>query len=150
MKNFIFRYQDIPKGWTLCFNDNCTRKDECLRRQAAMLAADVAPEQNMRALCVTPTAYRDGECRLFAAVRTELMAWGFSHLYDQVLRNDYAELKDAIIQYLHGQTNYYRYRNGTKKLSEAQQQWIANLFRRFGYEKAIRFDHYEYHTVFPF
>lgn len=78
------------------------------------------------------------------------MAWGFSHLYDQVLKIHYADIKDDITHSLRGRSNYYRYNNGERMLSEEQQKKIANIFRRYGYDREPEFDHYEEYLVFPF
>lgn len=147
---YNIHFKDVPNGWAICFNDNCAQHEDCLRRIAGELAESEAPKENLKALCVTPLAYRDGSCKLYAALKKERMAWGFSHLYDQVLKIHYADIKDDITHSLRGRSNYYRYNNGERKLSEEQQQKIANIFRRYGYEREPEFDHYEEHLVFPF
>jgi hypothetical protein len=148
MENISFNFSDIPFQWTLCFNDACPRKAECLRHRAAQVAADEQADEVHEAMCVTPLAWRDGNCSRFFAIRTERVAWGFSHIYDKVLKTHYDDIKGAITRYLNGRSNYYRYRNGDRKLSVKQQQWIENLFRKFGYNDPIRFDHYRNAIVF--
>ena len=148
--NYVFKLQDVPFNWAMCFNDNCDRKDGCMRHQAGSLAATTDPKKYVKAQCVTPIAYKDGTCQMYAPVNVERQAWGFDHLYDQVLKTHFAEMKEEIVKHLRGMSNYYRYRNGELKLSEAQQQWIEQLFSRYGYTEPIEFDHYEYLPVFPF
>lgn len=148
MDNMTFNYSDIPYHWALCFNDNCTRREECLRYQAAQVTADEQAEENHKAMCVTPLAWRNGTCSCFAAIRTERIAWGFDHLYDHVHKIHYEAIKDGIMTYLNGRSNYYRYRCGEKKLSVKQQQWIENLFKSFGYNDPVRFDHYQNAVLF--
>ena len=149
-KVYNIHFKDVPNGWALCFNDNCTQHADCLRHIAGNVAEQEAPKENMKAVCVTPIAYRDGSCKMFAEVKTERMAWGFSHLYDQVLKVHYDKIKDAITNILRGQSNYYRYRNGELMLSEPQQQKIAHVFHQYGYEQEPEFDHYEERMVFRF
>lgn len=143
-------FKDVPNGWAMCFNDHCALHEDCLRRLVGEQAEKEAPDEIMQALCVTPMAYREGDCKLYAALVTERMAWGFNHLYDQVLKVHYSNIKNAIIDLLKGQSNYYRYRNGERMLSETQQQKIAAIFRKYGYEQEPVFDHYEEHLIFKF
>ena len=148
-KNYSFKFEEVPYGWALCFNDNCERKDTCLRCQAAQLAAEVARSKTRQAMCVTPLAYSDGDCSEYVEMATERLAWGFTHFYDHVQKVHYLKIKEAIVRYLHGMSNYYRYRNGEKKLTERQQQRIAEIFRSYGYDDPVIYDHYELATVFP-
>jgi hypothetical protein len=46
-------------------------------------------------------------------------------------------MRAKIAEYLGGGGRYYRYRNGTKLLMPEQQQWIRNLFKRYGYLQVI-------------
>ena len=147
-KSFSFKYEEVPYGWAMCFNDNCERRESCLRRQAAELSAEVAPKERRQTMCVTPLAYVGGSCTEYKALKTERLAWGFNHLYDKVLKAHYQKIKDALVKYLNGMSNYYRYRNGELKLSESQQQHVAQLFSRYGYNDTPVFDHYELKTVF--
>ena len=39
-------------------------------------------------------------------------------------------------------TNYYRYNRGEKLLNPKQQEQIRKLFRKYGYDTGIEFDHY--------
>lgn len=150
MKEPTFHLNDVPNGWAICFNIECPMKDNCLRHLVAEQAANKAPKEYETALCVTPLACLDSECRLFADIKTERMAWGFNHLYDHVLKVHYQNIKNSMVSLLKGMSNYYRYRNGERMLSEYQQLQIANLFKKYGYEQEPVFDHYEDHLVFPF
>ena len=75
---------------------------------------------------------------------------GFDHLYDHVLKIHFQDIKSSIVTLLKGISNYYRYRNGERMLSKAQQQKMAEIFRKYGYEQELTFDHYEDRLVFPF
>lgn len=146
--NYLFNMSDVPYGWPMCFNNECAKKNECLRYCVGEKALDLEPAAHETGICVTPAAYRDGECRKFFSIKTERVAWGFSHIYDKVLKIHYSEIIAEIKQYVHGGTNYYRYANGQKKLNEHQQQWIADLFSKYGYTDPVEFDHYEDKVTF--
>ena len=149
MKNFTFSLDEVPQRWAVCFNKNCPLAERCQRRQAAELMTEMAPQPVLKATCVTPLAYRDGHCIMFTEPRSEKRAWGFGSLYDGIPRKAYPRMKAAVMEYLCGQSTYYRYNSGEKTLSERQQQWIAQLFSRNGFTAPVVFDHYKRVTLFP-
>ena len=87
-------------------------------------------------------------CRLFAVGEPKHMAWGFNTIMLEVKSRDEQALRNSMKQYLGGHSNYYRYHNGERLLTPEQQEWIVNLFRRYGYTENLTFDHYAY--VFDF
>lgn len=145
MLNIDLNFENVPNGWALCFNENCKMKDACLR----YMAGQKAPDDLTTATCVTPRALKDDECKKFAAERYDTEAWGMSHLFDGVQHDHYGPMRDAIFAIL-GRRNYYRYNKGERRLSMKQQQQIANLFKRYGYDDAPTFDHYVTVLQFPF
>ncbi|MBQ3632142.1 MAG: hypothetical protein II949_13040 [Prevotella sp.] len=144
MENLTLRFEDVPRGWALCFNNECPLRSECLRHQAGTLI----PDTMTIAVSVTEKALADGQCQHFAPAETATFARGFTHLYDHVRQADYTALRKAMTAYLHGKRIYYEYKRGERLLSPAEQQWIARLFARYGYEDAPVFDGYEQHYVF--
>jgi len=48
-----------------------------------------------------------------------------------------------LTDYLGSKGTYYRYKDGERLLSPEQQQWMAELFAKYGYDRDIRFDAYE-------
>ena len=77
------------------------------------------------------------------------MAYGLGKLYTNVEQKDYKELKGMVMDYLGGQSTYYRYHRGEKLLSEQQQAHIAQLLAQKGYTDAPVFGGYCERTVFP-
>ncbi len=136
-----FDFRNVPLAWQLCFLDDCPRSGECLRRQAARHlneGRDWGPS-------VYPTMKRDeGGCRLFVIGEPRRMAWGFSHLFEEVKRKHDAGLRIAMKQYLGGHAAFYRYHHGKRLLTPEQQEWILDLFRRYGYTEGLRFEQYVY------
>ena len=140
-----FDFRNVPNGWALCFNENCKMKDACLR----YMAAQFAPADMTTATCVTPHALHGDECKKFVAERYDTEAWGMSRLFDGVQHDHFTQLRDALYSML-GRRNYYRYNNGERVLSVKQQQQIADLFKRYGYQDAPTYDHYVKVLQFPF
>jgi hypothetical protein len=58
-------YRDIPTGYSLCFNDECTKKACCMHYQAQLLM----PKGRVVGPAVYPTAWQDGDCKCFREKR---------------------------------------------------------------------------------
>lgn len=148
MKNFPFRYHDIPYQWAVCFNSQCPLREKCMRWQAAELIRCMPVASVQTAMCVTPQVWQSSPCSMFVETKTELRAWGFSTIFDHVSMADYPLIKASMMSFLRGQSNYYRYRNGELKLSERQQHTIDGFFAKYGYPTPVTYDHYECVPVF--
>lgn len=134
-------YRNVPKGYQLCFNKECVKKDECLR----FLAGRELPEERDWGPAVYPNMkMTEKGCRLFATGQPTKMAWGFAKLFEEVKSKHEKGLRTAMQQYLNGTSNYYRYNNGERMLNEEQQEWIIQLFQRTGYTENLVFEHYAY------
>ncbi|WP_262897211.1 DUF6078 family protein [Prevotella multiformis] len=94
-----------------------------------------------RCACSPPAWTGDG-WPAFRTVETERLAWGFSHLFDDVKHSDYRPLRREIEAYFGSRFVYYRYHRGFNKLYEEEQQWIDGLFRRYGYNAPRVYDNY--------
>ena len=83
-----------PKDFARCLNATCPRSQNCLRRTAALQDTD----EHLFLKVVNPLRYpKEGEeCELFRSTDKVRMAWGVTHLLDNVpykegslLRNDH-------------------------------------------------------------
>ena len=146
MKNVELNWDDVPKGWALCYNGECPMREECLRWQAGQ----AAPGDLSAAWCVTPRALKGGGCLHFVAPEKVMVAYGFSSIYDRVLKADFTALRKQMTSMLSGKRYYYEYKRGERPLSPQQQEQIRGLFAKYGYADAVRFDRYEEKFVFPF
>lgn len=134
--NEEFDFKVVPSWYVLCTNDTCPLRQDCMR----FLAGSNAPENLEMAQCVMPAALKDGQCRWFDRKRTVVNAFGFSHLYDKVLKRDYTSMRKSITNYLHGAKMYYEYKRGDRPLSPEQQQRIQQIVKNCGYEWEVPFD----------
>lgn len=141
MEDVRFDFRNVPHNWMLCFMHACPKKEECLRQ----LAASHLPEDRNFGPAVYPNIKigEDG-CRFFTTGEPKRMAWGFRTIFAEVKSKHEQGLRIAMKQYLNGHSNYYRYHNGERLLNPEQQEWIVNLFRRYGYTEGLTFDHYAY------
>jgi len=144
----LFDFSAVPSWYVLCTNTLCPFQGSCLR----FLAAQNAPEDLETAVCVMPKTQRDNKCRWFDKRNVVVMAAGFEHLYDYVMKKDYTSMRKGITAYLHGVKPYYEYKRGERSLSPEQQEWIKNFVVSYGYEWEVVFDRYyesyEFHHIF--
>lgn len=131
-------FRNVPKGYQLCFNKECVKKDECLR----FLAGSELPDNRDWGPAVYPNIKKDEDgCRFLEKGEPQVMAWGFNTLFSEVKHKHIKHLRTTLKQYLGGHSNYYRYHNGERLLNPQQQKWIIDFFRRTGYTENLAFDH---------
>ena len=135
----------VPAGWALCFNPDCPLRNACLRYQAGLLA----PQDVTVARCVTPRAVASGQCVHFASMELQTLAYGFTTIYDRVLKKDFTALRKTMTSHLSGKRYYYEYMRGERPLSPEQQNWIRELFAGCGYADSVVFDRLEPSFCFP-
>ena len=145
MENNNLNWEMVPEGWALCFNQNCPLHEACLRYQAGLLV----PQSLTIARCIIPRAVTNERCAHFASMEPQVFAYGFSTIYDRVLKEDYTPLRKAMTSHLSGKRYYYEYMRGERALSPEQQSWIRNLFASYGYQDNVVFDRLEPAFDFP-
>ena len=131
-----FNFKQVSRYWAVCYVPGCPRKDECLRYHACLHA----PENRVYHKFSLPTMLKDGQCQQFRPIQKVRMAVGFKNIFYDVKERDSAEMRRELADYLGSTTTFYRYRNGEHLLTPRQQEWIRNLFRRYGYTDEVTFD----------
>lgn len=145
MKTQNLDWEIVPKGWAVCFNQECTKSKECLRHQAGC----IVPEHATTVNCVTKHAIDNGCCKMFASAQHATYARGFTTTYDKVLKKDFTQLRKDMTLYLGNKGRYYKYMRGELPLSPAQQKGIKKIFHANGYtEEYVKFDSMERRYVF--
>lgn len=134
----IFDFEKIGSGYIFCFNAGCPKRDDCIR----FVVGNHIPDNREIGQAVLPTAFKNHECRFFKQARIVEYAYGFEHIYDNVLRKDYTPLRKTLTLYLGNKGKYYEYKYGKRGLSPEKQQYIRNLFMQYGYTEDIVFDKY--------
>ena len=143
MNNDI-NFQQVPFNWPVCYVAECSRRDECMRYQAHLLA----PRRTTCHLCVLPTAMQYDQCPHFHAIRKVRAAAGFRNLFAELKEKHLHPVRIELTAYLGSKTTYYKYKNGERLLMPAQQEWVKKLLRRHGYTAEVRFDGYQDVYVF--
>lgn len=134
----IFDFKKTGIGNPLCLNDGCPKKDDCVR----YLAGQHIPDDMLVGPIVLPAAYKNRQCDYFKQVHVVEYAYGFEHIYDDVLRKHYTEIRKKLTAYSGNKGQYYKYKRGERGLSSEQQQYIKEVFEQFGYNDPIRYDRY--------
>lgn len=147
MEKRLFKFKEVPKDWALCFRSECMFRENCQR----WIAGTYAPKTLTLRMCVTPQCVRqDAPCRFYFKAEPLLMARGFGEIFRNVRHGDYRQMKDRLMAYLGSERIYYYYKNGTKLLSPTQQEWIRQLFKRYGYSEEVEFNEFEELYDFPY
>ena len=135
---FPFAPKD-PKDFARCLNATCPRSQNCLRRTAALQDTD----EHLFLKVVNPLRYpKEGEeCELFRSTDKVRMAWGVTHLLDNVPHKEGSLLRNMIINHL-GRSQYYRCFRKERPFSPQDQQTIRLLFRQRGISEEPSFDYY--------
>lgn len=131
--------RDIPSGYPLCFNGECTKKEHCMHYQARLLM----DETRHSGSAVYPTAWQNGECGEFREKRLVKKAWGFAHLYDSIPQRQRADAREAVHSVFgSGNGPYYRAHHGEIMLSPEMQEKIIGALGGFCSKEDVKFDHY--------
>jgi hypothetical protein len=122
-----------PFGFIVCYNEDCSLKENCLRGEVAELN-----QEEDDVLKVVNSAKFSGEnCKFYLENKKVLMAYGMKKSFDKVLAKDIAEIRKTLNAYF-GHGSYYVRRNGEKAINPTEQAYIASIFAKYGYE--ITFD----------
>lgn len=134
-----FNYESVPGNFVHCFNHQCVKSDNCLRRLAAGHCTATHPIiRTVNPLCVPEDT---GACPYYCSAQKMRKAWGIKHLLDRVPCEDAKELKAQMIAHF-SKTSYYRYYRQEQGLSPEDQAFVRRIFKRKGIAGEPAFDHY--------
>lgn len=139
MTNKQPQYETMPEHYLLCFNDECELAESCLHR----LAARSGRQKDEVVTVVNPIRYCGKNCRYYKENKVVTMAYGMKDSFHEVKADHIATLRNSLINHF-GRGSYYLRRNGLRGITPEEQQYIASVFRHFGYE--LKFDRMEEET----
>lgn len=135
MENELY---EVPEHYLLCFNDNCSKAQTCLHRIVAQ--GNYIKDNVVNA--VNPARFNETNCTYYAPNTPVRLAYGMLHIFDNVLARDIAAMRNELREHF-GNGSYYLRRNGTLPITPSEQQYIARLFRKYGYAEEPVFDNYK-------
>ena len=133
------KYENLPYGFQVCFNNDCKLRETCMHYQAGLLQ----PADKLSGHAVFPQAWKSGICKCYLEKKIVRKAWGFSRIYRNVPQKEKAEARMYVKNYFSsGNGPYYRYYHGENLLSPKQQEDIMKILADYGPTEDLAFDHY--------
>lgn len=134
-----FDYKSVPRYFAHCFNDQCPKTNDCLRRLAAI---NNTPDKSFITI-VNPACFPSNghTCPHFKPQSKSHMAWGITHLLDNVPHKDATELRNEMINHFN-KSLYYRFYRKEHALSPDDQRYILQLFKEKGITEEPVYDYY--------
>ena len=134
-----FDYADVPAGFDHCFNSHCKKADSCLRFQITPFV----PDSKISVSIINPkVAQPDGDCPKYLTDNPYKVAFGFTHLLDELPYNTACAIKKAMKEYL-GHNRYYRIFRKERFFTPQDQEYVKSLFVQYGVTKEPQFDSFE-------
>lgn len=128
-----------PYSYARCFNTQCTKGENCLHRLAAIHDTPKYPSISIiNPLCIPEDT---NQCSFFQSTQKIHVAWGISHLFDEVPHKNVPALKSQLIAHF-GRGKYYRFYREEYFLTPEDQEYIRRLFQQYGLKEDVTFDSY--------
>lgn len=128
-----------PYNYSRCFNNQCTKSDNCLHHFAALHdTPEYSSIRIINPLCI-PTD--SSQCPYFQSTQKVRVAWGIRHLLDEVPCKSLQPLKSQLIAYF-GRGKYYRFYREECYLLPEDQNYIRKTFQQHGIPEEPVFDSY--------
>lgn len=133
-------FENKPKNFIVCLNENCSLRENCLRR----LAAIHDREDSDLLSVVNDSKFNESNCKYFLENKKTRIAYGMKDSFEDVKAKDIANIRKELKNHF-GLTYYYERRNGKMPITPKDQEFISNLFNSYGYE--IKFDEIKEETL---
>ena len=93
-----------PANYSRCFNNQCPKADNCLHRLAALRDTPEYPSiRIINPLCIPEDS---SQCAYFQSTQKIHVAWGISHLLDEVPYKNLQPLKSQLIAHFGREESY--------------------------------------------
>lgn len=139
MSDKILKNKPAPFNYARCYNEQCPRATGCLRHVATLHTTNkdtFISIVNPSCIPADTTA-----CPYFETAEKIHVAWGVSHLLDDIPYKDIASIKSQLVGYF-GKTLYYRFYREERYLTPEDQAYVRQVFRRKGITKEPRYNSY--------
>ncbi len=138
MEKELFNLDVDAMYFLVCFNKTCPQCGNCLRYAVGAEAS----KTRSYGLTVYPSAVNNEQCKFFRSTEKVKLAWGMNRLRGNVPIHLRSMVRRRITHYLGSVGTFYRYNDGTRKLSPKQQKDIERILAGIGYPMERPFDHY--------
>ncbi|MEG1685913.1 MAG: DUF6078 family protein [Bacteroides sp.] len=127
-----------PYNFARCITNQCPQAKSCLHRLVAL--NDTTKEaiiSIINPICI-PT---DEPCPYYLSNQKVPVAWGITHLFDDIPHKNVQELKKQMLSHF-GRTKYYCFYRKETCLTPEDQDYIRQLFQQKDIREDLSFDFY--------
>jgi hypothetical protein len=130
-------FREKAADYLVCYNDNCEKAAQCLRRKVA----GYVPDTRRLLLSVNPgyVARKKGKCEYFQSAEPIYMGKGLVHFYDRIPESAARAIRKQLLAHF-GNSNYYRYRSGERLIKPEIKEYITEVCRKHGWTEELVFD----------
>lgn len=134
-------YSKVPKNFVHCLNADCKQADCCLRQQVSRYIP--ATQRDFRILNPVRTQNDETSCPDFLIDTPVKHAYGWTHMFDKLMHETAVAVKNELL-YHYGKTEFYRLKRKEKSFTPKDQQYVRNVFLRYGVKDEPHYDQYQY------
>lgn len=137
MNNEKKLFSEKAEKYLVCYNDECARAEQCLRR----LLANYVPDKRRIVESVNPGYVKrnHGECDYFHSSEPTVLYKGMTHFYDEIPEQKAREIRFKLRHHF-GESTYYRLRNGQRSITPAIYDQIRSICVACGWTEELVFD----------
>lgn len=137
-----------PTGYVVCTvaEGGCPLSATCLRSKIhhESNAATNAKRSSLRVVNLWNETLKTGTnaCAMYRTATQRRFARGFTSLFDAIPQALFEQIKAEVEQVFSSRRIFYYCRKGERLTSPEEQQQIADIFQKYGFGSAPRFDDY--------
>lgn len=130
-------FSEKAEKYLVCYNDDCAKAGQCLRR----MLADYVPDKRRIVECVNPGYVKrnKGVCAYFHSSEPTVLYKGMTHFYDEIPEQRAHEIRFKLRHHF-GESTYYRLRNGKRVITSAIYNQIKTICTECGWTEELAFD----------
>ena len=129
------------EGYTVCYVEACPLRTHCLR----WLVGQNIPHTYSSYRCINPhfESVATTDCPMYRKDHKVRFAKGMTKMFtDDMPKCVEPGVRCGVIRKTN-RTYYFEYRNGSRRIPPALQEYIRQLFRDKGWTEEVKFDDYE-------
>ncbi|ADV45068.1 DUF6078 family protein [Bacteroides helcogenes] len=137
--NETLDYATVPYDFDHCQQAQCPQADTCLRRLAAIHAPKTL--HSMKTVNPNNLPADLAKCPYFLTTQKVRIAWGIKDFLNRLPLEDAKAIRRTLI-YHFTKTHYYRLQRKERYLRPEEQEYIRQLFRRYGVTDEPTYEYY--------
>lgn len=139
LMNETFDYSKVPYDFDHCQQAQCPQAETCLRRLAAIHAPQTLP--SMKSVNPNSLPADLTRCPYHLSTRKVRIAWGIKGFLNRLPLEDAKAIRRTLILHF-TKTHFYRLQRKERCLRPRDQEYIRQLFRRYGVTEEPAYEYY--------